>query len=97
MINYEYKCVPVSDVYNSGTIGKDSHISAVKSYESKINESAKDGWELVMIDSVTSTQKPGCLAGLFGSKDVAVTFKLLVFRKPKVQANAPISHGTHVQ
>jgi len=36
-----------------------------------------------VIDTVTSSQKPGCLPGLFGSKAEIITFKMLVFRKEK--------------
>ncbi len=82
MSNFTYKCVPVPDVVVTGKKGKDLHSQAVNTYEKIINEAADGGWELVNIDTITSVQQPGCLAGLFGSKGEAVTFKLLVFKKP---------------
>jgi len=82
MSNFNYKCVPVPDVLNTGKKGKDLHSLAVSTYEKIINDAASGGWELVNIDTVTSVQQPGCLAGLFGSKAEAVTFKMLVFKKP---------------
>jgi hypothetical protein len=82
MANFTYKCVPVPDVLHTGKKGKDLHAQAVSTYEGIINNAADGGWELVNIDTVTSVQQPGCLAGLFGSKAESVTFKLLVFKKP---------------
>ena len=82
MANFTYKCVTVPDVFNTGTKGKDSHSSAVSTYENKINEAATDGWELVTVDTVTSVQNPGCIAGLFGSKGEVVTLKILILKKP---------------
>lgn len=81
MANYTYKCVPVPSIIETGKKGKDLHGQAVSTYESIINQAAKGGWELVNIDTVSSAQKPGCLSGLFGSKEEIVTFKMLVFRK----------------
>lgn len=81
MSNFTYKCVPVPDVVHTGKKGKDLHAYAVSTYETIINNAASDGWEFVNIDTVTSVQQPGCLAGLFGSKAETVTFKLLVFQK----------------
>jgi len=82
MSNYIYKCVPVADVIDTGKQGKDLHSYAVSTYEKAINDAASGGWEFVNIDTVTSIQKPGCLAGLFGAKAEVVTFKLLIFKKP---------------
>jgi hypothetical protein len=48
-----------------------------------INEVTRDGWELVQVDTITSVQTPGCLDGLFGGKNEAVTFKLLILRKAR--------------
>ncbi len=81
MKQYEYKCVPVPEVIGTGKKGKNAHSQAVVEYQSLINSSAQGGWELDMIDSVTSYQSPGCLAGIFGSKEEAVTFKMLIFRR----------------
>jgi hypothetical protein len=81
MKQYVYKCVPVPQTIDTGKKGKNAHAQAVSVYQDLINESAKDGWELNMIDEITSMQSPGCISGLFGSKEEIVTFKMLVFRK----------------
>lgn len=81
MSNFSYKCIPVPSVIETGKKGKDLHTYAVNTYEKIINEASSGGWELVNIDTVSSVQQPGCLAGLFGSKPETVTFKLLVFKK----------------
>ena len=55
---------------------------SISSYEKIINDAAKGGWELVMIDTITSIQKPGFLARLFGAKTETATYKLLIFKCP---------------
>jgi hypothetical protein len=82
MPNYVYRCVHVPEVLNTGYTG-DSHSSAITAYERMINEVTRDGWELVQVDTITSVQTPGCLDGLFGGKNEAVTFKLLILRKAR--------------
>ena len=79
MKNYIYKCVPVPSVIETGK--KDLHSQAVSIYETIINETSSGGWELINIDTVSSTQKAGCLSGLFGGRGETVIFKLLVFKK----------------
>ncbi|MBX7059751.1 MAG: DUF4177 domain-containing protein [Leptospirales bacterium] len=81
MAQFNYKCVPVPTVLDTGKAGKDPHGAAVIAYQNIINESAKDGWELVQADQISSVQNPGCFAGLFGMKAEAMTFKLLIFKK----------------
>lgn len=83
---YVYKCISVPEIVNTGNTGKNSHNAAINHYEKLINSLAVDGWELDMIDSVSSLQNPGCLGqliGIFtgGAKSEMVTFKLLIFRK----------------
>lgn len=84
MKNYKYKCVPAPSIINTGKTGKALHSQAVSSYESIINQAASGGWELSNIDTVTSSQQPGCLAGLFGRKAEIRTFKMLVFKKQEI-------------
>ncbi|HET6226211.1 MAG TPA: DUF4177 domain-containing protein [Bacteroidia bacterium] len=81
MKEYQYKCVPVPSIIETGEKGKAFHSDAVKEYEKIINEGAKGGWELVNIDNVSSKQKPGCWDGLFGGKSEVLTIKMLVYRK----------------
>ncbi|HUM50353.1 MAG TPA: DUF4177 domain-containing protein [Chitinophagales bacterium] len=86
MKNYEYKCIPVPTIIDTGKTGKNMHENAVLAYEKIINNVAKDGWELVNIDTVSSLQNPGCLSqiiGIFtgGAKAEVETFKVLTFKK----------------
>ena len=80
-MEYEYKCVPVPRTLFTGKAGKDPHITAVAAYEEIIKNAAIGGWELDRQDSVTSYQKPGCFAALFGKKEEEVNYKLLIFKK----------------
>ena len=60
---------------------KNFHGQAVKAYEEIINHACQDGWKLLQIDTVSSSQKPGCLGSIFGAKDQVVSYKLLVFER----------------
>ncbi len=90
MAIFTYKCVPVSDAFETGKIGMSSHLNAVGFYEKEINQASAGGWELVLIDEVTSVQHRGCLGSLFGKKDQAITFKMLVFRKEQTMTAPPL-------
>jgi len=50
--------------------------------QSLINAEAGQGWELDQIQAVNIEVKPGCLAGLFGAKEVYIKFDQVIFRKP---------------
>lgn len=54
---------------------------AVAKYSELIQKEAVGGWELDMIESVPVTEKAGCIAGLFGAKDITTYFNMLVFKK----------------
>lgn len=79
MVQYVYKCVNVPSALETGKIGKGDHFAVVKAYENIINDAARDGWELVQADAITSVQQPGCGSG---KKVEEATFKLLIFKKP---------------
>jgi len=51
--------------------------------QSLINQNASQGWELDQIQAVNIEVKPGCLAGVFGAKDVYIKIDQVVFRKTK--------------
>jgi hypothetical protein len=82
MAEFTYKCIPVPRSIFTGKTGTDSHGAAVTAYEKIIQDAAKGGWELDMSDTVTSYQKPGCFAALFGKRAEEVNYKLLIFKKP---------------
>lgn len=54
---------------------------AVASYADLIQKEAVGGWELDLIQSIPVTEKPGCLAGLFGATSTTTYFNMLVFKK----------------
>ena len=75
----KYKTVP-------GPVGltikkKDSYETAVKQYAAIIDREAVGGWRLDCIQRVPVTKKAGCLASIFGTPDIEVTFNMLVFVK----------------
>lgn len=77
MATYQYKVVPFI-----GKIKSSQSASEVSSQlQSLINENASQGWELDQIQAVNIEVKPGCLAGLFGAKEVYVKFDQVIFRK----------------
>lgn len=84
MKNYEYKCVPVPSMINTGQKGKGLHADAIATYEKILNKAAEGGWELSNIDVISSTQQPGCMSGLFGGKAEVISFKMLVFKREKL-------------
>lgn len=75
----EYKCVPAPKELVIDKNG--SYSSAVSSFAGLINNEAKDGWKFHSMENIAVTEKPGCLAGLFGQKDTTVYFNMLVFSK----------------
>ena len=81
MAKFEYKCVVVPRIIEVGK--KDAFGDAVRAYQQLINQNASGGWEYVGVDEISSYQKPGCFAGLFGKKETTINFKVLVFKKAK--------------
>ena len=86
MAEFEYKCVAVPRAIEVGK--KDALGDAVRVYQQLINQNASGGWEYVGVDEITSYQKPGCLAGLFGKGEKVINFKVLVFKKAKRTSGA---------
>lgn len=60
---------------------KESYAEAVKQYAAIIDREAVGGWRLFSIQEIPVTQKAGCLASLFGAKDVTIYFNMLIFVK----------------
>ena len=75
----EYKCVaaPRDIVIDAGG----SSEKAVSSFAGSINSESKDGWDFFSLESIQISEKPGCLAGLFGAKETTTTFNMLIFCK----------------
>ena len=72
-----YKVVPFIGKIKSGQSAADVSTQL----QSILNVEASQGWELDQIQAVNIEVKPGCLAGIFGAKEVYVKFDQVVFRK----------------
>lgn len=53
---------------------------AVVQFANLINENCREGWDFYSLEEVSVTRQPGCLAGLFGAKEMTVTYNMLVFK-----------------
>jgi len=75
----EYKCVPAP---RNLIIEKNgSFDAAVRSFADLINSEANGGWKFHSLENIAITQKQGCLAGLFGQKEISIIFNMLIFSK----------------
>lgn len=81
MTEYEYKCVPVPTSIKVKDM-RQSH-EAIQAYQNAINEGAAGGWEYVGIDEITSIAAPGCMDTFTGKTAGNVSFKMIVYRKPR--------------
>ena len=75
----QYKCVPAPQNLVIDKRGDEEE--AVRSFADIINLEANDGWNFHSMENIAVTQKPGCLAALFGAKDSTTYFNMLVFSK----------------
>ena len=75
----EYKCVaaPRDIVIEAGG----SSDKAVASFGDAINAEIKDGWNFFSLESIKISEKPGCIAGIFGAKETTTTFNMMIFCK----------------
>jgi len=77
----EYKCVPAPMGLVIGA--KESEDEAVRSFANLINKEANDGWNFHSMETISVTQKAGCLGALFGQGPQTTNFNMLVFSKSK--------------
>jgi len=78
---YEYRMVQVP---RDLAVDKGKAGGAAAAYlQGVINENTGDGWEFYRIDNLTIAEKPGCLAGLFGQKEVYHSVGVICFRRAK--------------
>lgn|SRR5665213_159085 len=61
-----------------------------KQLQAVINEHAGQGWEYVNLNDVNIEVKPGCLAGMFGSKTAYFPLDQVIFRRPAGQLPPPL-------
>jgi hypothetical protein len=87
----QYKCVPAPQNLVIDKRGDEEE--AVRSFADIINNEANDGWNFHSMENIAVTQKPGCLAALFGAKDTTTYFNMLVFSK---EGNASTSKNVKI-
>jgi hypothetical protein len=82
-MKYEYKVVPFIGKLKSGLFGSVQDAGEVSTQlAGVINQHADQGWEFVALNDVNIEIKPGCLAGLFGSKTAFVPLDQVIFKRP---------------
>ena len=84
MGNYIYKCVSLAlESYNE----EGFLVNTVNSYEKILNDTAKDGWDFVKVDTISFVPSKSNL----NLKQSAVTentiTKILIFRKQMIETN----------
>jgi hypothetical protein len=72
-MKFEYKSVPFSAVLKV----QKNHSEVANMYDAIINQEAVRGWELVLIDTISSFKPGGCFAG----KDEQTSIKIAVFKR----------------
>ena len=75
----QYRCVPGPKTIVVNKI--EDMDSAVVQYSDLINQHCGDGWDFFSLEEITVSNKPGCLAALFGAKDETRHYNMLVFKK----------------
>ena len=75
----QYRCVPGP---KNLVVNKESDMDrAVVDYGKLINQECVNGWRFFSLEEIAVTQKPGCLAALFGQKATTVNYNMLIFEK----------------
>lgn len=84
MGNYIYKCVSLAiESYNEENFLENT----VNSYEKILNETAKDGWDFVKVDTISPLQQENNLNPQNTTlADISIT-KILIFRKQVIDVN----------
>jgi hypothetical protein len=79
-MKYSYKMVQVPpniEVTSKGQRGNE----AATYMSDVVNQHARDGWEFYRVDPIGVNVKPGCIASIFGQKEVLYTYYVICFRK----------------
>jgi Domain of unknown function (DUF4177) len=84
-VTFEYKCVAGPTIV--AVKNAKARDQAVKAFEDIMNAEAASGWEYVGIDEFHVSEPQG----MFTRKRVYVPSKILVFRREKASAAAPVS------
>ena len=79
---FEYKMIQVPKDLSAG-IGAVQQGAAQQYMQKLIDDAAAQGWEFYRIDSLTVTEKPGCLQALMGQKETFHSLNIVCFRREK--------------
>jgi hypothetical protein len=77
MTAYTYKVIPFAGQAKSSRIGEVSN-----QLQGLINRETSDGWEFYQLGNLNIEASPGCIAALFGAKNVYIQLDQLIFRRP---------------
>lgn len=78
MGNYKYKCISLSLKSHND---EDFVVNTIHSYESALNDAAKDGWDFVRTDTVFPHQQKNNLKTQNTSIADMIGLKVLIFKK----------------
>jgi hypothetical protein len=56
---------------------------AAQFLQNVVNHHAAQGWEFYRVDKLGIVTTPGCLAALFGAKQLQMEFSVVTFRRPQ--------------
>lgn len=82
MVQYEYKMVQVPRDLAARIGDVDKGAGAVY-MQKAVDEGVAGGWEFYRVDTLTITEKPGCLQSLLGQKEVLHALNIICFRREK--------------
>lgn len=78
MASYEYKTVSAPKILNIKT--QTEADQAIASFGNFINKEAVDGWEFHSMESISTSEAPGCFGG---NKDHITIYNMLIFKRMK--------------
>lgn len=78
-MRYEYQMVQIPTDWQTQQASKDKDSYVANFVQQIVNKYAAEGWEFYRIDSMTTTEKPGCFSG--NNKDIYRNIGIITFRK----------------
>ena len=79
---FEYKMIQVPKDL-SAEVGAVQQGAAQQYMHKLVDNAVGEGWEFYRIDSLTVTEKPGCLQALMGQKETFHNLNIVCFRREK--------------
>lgn len=78
---YEYLVVPFVVNRKGGLFSLETASAVTVQLQSVINNYVEQGWDYYSTEKINILATPGCLASLFGQRDVFITFDQIIFRR----------------